>query len=123
MSVIPHVRVTPSGYYWAPSIRLKRLGFAPECLGKDLIQAVSRAKTLNVEAAAGSPKDSDPVGQMILRELRAHRGQMVTVEQLHEALYGIPEDGGPEPQSIQKMIHTLRKAGAPIVRVSGYTLF
>ncbi len=52
---IPYFRVTPSGYYWEPSIRLKRLGCTPEPLGKDLGQAVVRAKTLNAEAAAGRP--------------------------------------------------------------------
>src|SRR5438105_3443683 len=50
---IPYFRTTPSGYYWEPSIRLKRLGFTPQPLGKDLGRAVVQAKTLNAEAAAG----------------------------------------------------------------------
>jgi integrase len=52
---IPYFRVTPSGYYWEPSIRLKRLGFTPEPLGKDLGRAVAQAKALNAEASAGKP--------------------------------------------------------------------
>jgi integrase len=50
---IPYFRSTPSGYYWEPSIRLKRLGCTPQPLGKDLGLAIARAKTLNAEAAAG----------------------------------------------------------------------
>src|SRR5258708_34382790 len=50
---IPYFRITPSGYYWEPSIRLKRLGFIPEPLGKDLGRAVAQAKALNTEASAG----------------------------------------------------------------------
>jgi integrase len=50
---IPYFRVTPSGYYWEPSIRLRRLGCTPEPLGKDLGRAVVQAKALNAEAAAG----------------------------------------------------------------------
>ena len=46
----------------------------------------------------------------------------VTLEQLHLALYGRPNDGGPDLPSIQKMIHVLRKRGVPIVRVSGYAI-
>src|SRR5437868_11993947 len=47
--------MTPSGYYWEPSIKLKRLGCTPEPLGKDLWLAIARAKALNAEAAAGKP--------------------------------------------------------------------
>jgi integrase len=52
---IPYFRVTPSGYYWEPSIKLKRLGCTPEPLGRDLGLALARARTLNAEAAAGKP--------------------------------------------------------------------
>jgi integrase len=52
---IPYFRTTPSGYYWEPSIRLKRLGCTPEPLGKDLGLALARANALNAEAAAGRP--------------------------------------------------------------------
>jgi len=62
------------------------------------------------------------VGQAIVRELHNHRGSTVTLEQLHLALYGRPNDGGPDLPSIQKMIHVLRKRGVPIVRVSGYAI-
>jgi integrase len=49
---IPYLRATPSGFYWEPSLRLKRLGFTPEALGKDLVNAVARAKALNTQAEA-----------------------------------------------------------------------
>jgi integrase len=52
---IPYFRTAPSGYYWEPSIRLRRLGCTPEPLGKDLGLALARAKALNAEAAAGKP--------------------------------------------------------------------
>ena len=62
------------------------------------------------------------VGQAIVRELHSHQGCMVTLERLHYAIYGTPKDGGPDLPSIQKMIHSLRKAGVPIVRLSGYAI-
>jgi hypothetical protein len=59
----------------------------------------------------------------IVQELRSHRGQLVTLDQLHQRLYGNRKDGGADLVSIQKAIHVLRKAGLPIVRTSGYSLF
>jgi hypothetical protein len=58
----------------------------------------------------------------IVQLLRQASGSTVTLEQLHLALYGRPNDGGPDLPSIQKMIHVLRKRGVPIVRVSGYAI-
>lgn len=49
--IAPYVRSTPSGYYWEPSRRLKRLGFHPETLGKDAAAAIVRAAVLNAAAA------------------------------------------------------------------------
>jgi len=63
------------------------------------------------------------VGRALVDKLRSQRGQMVTLDELREAIYGCRKDGGPGDHSIQRMIHTLRKKGIPIVRLSGYALF
>lgn len=44
---IPYVRRTPSGWYWEPSRKLRRLGFTPHALGTDEVEAIRRAKELN----------------------------------------------------------------------------
>jgi integrase len=55
---VPYLRSTPSGFYWEPSIRLKRLGFIPEALGKDAAKALARAKALIANAEAASKGDA-----------------------------------------------------------------
>jgi integrase len=65
---VPYLRSTPSGFYWEPSLRLKRLGLTPERLGKDPVKALARAKALNVQASSagesGNPQDQVREGTM-----------------------------------------------------------
>lgn len=64
--------------------------------------------------------DTAYVEQTIMRELR--RGPR-TVEQLHQAVYGAPVDGGPSEVSLQKHISNMRRnRGVEIRRVSVYSL-
>jgi integrase len=50
--LIPYLRQTPSGFYWEPSRRIRRLGYSSEPLGKDVTAAVKRAVTLNAKVMA-----------------------------------------------------------------------
>jgi integrase len=50
--LIPYLRQTPSGFYWEPSRRVRRLGYSSEPLGKDVTAAVKRAVTLNAKVMA-----------------------------------------------------------------------
>ena len=44
-----HLLFKKSGYYYHPSAWMRRSGFLPEALGKDLAAAVERAEQLNAE--------------------------------------------------------------------------
>jgi integrase len=57
---VPYFRSTPSGHYWEPSLRLKRLGFGPEALGKELVPALIRARELNAQTETAGKGDAAP---------------------------------------------------------------